>query len=221
LERYVTLLFSPRQDTMVNVVALDLDQKERKGSSDLSKISLENKKDVVPRFMHYIVGQADFLRKINNNKPLNGFDAVLSSTIPIGGGVSSSSALSVASALAYKKSNPNWKPSDADFFKSICEGEWSWSGVRGGIMDQFTSLNAKEGGAFILDCRTSKPHPQYTHVVLPKNIQILIANTNVKHELVGSPYNERRESCERAVKFIQQFLNSADPQEMTEDEKKN
>jgi len=105
------------------------------------------------------------------------------------------------------------------FFRAICEGEWSWSGVRGGIMDQYTSLHAKEGGAFILDCRTSKPEPKFSHVILPKNVQILIANTNVKHELVGSPYNERRESCERAVKFIQTYLSAADPIEITHEEK--
>jgi len=169
--------------------------------------------------MHYIVGQSDSLRKVNKDKALLGFDAVLSSTIPIGGGVSSSSALSVATALAYRQCNPDFKPSDADFFRSICEGEWAWSGVRGGIMDQFTCLNTKEGAAFILDCRTSKLHPQFTSVVLPKNVQILIANTNVKHELVGSPYNERRESCERAVKFIQQYLEQPDTRETTEHEK--
>jgi galactokinase len=82
--------------------------------------------------------------------------------------------------------------------------------VRGGIMDQFTCLNTKEGTAFILDCRTSKKHPQFSDVVLPKQVAILIANTNVKHELVGSPYNERRESCERAVKFIQEYLSHPD-----------
>jgi len=144
---------------------------------------------------------------------------VLSSTIPIGGGVSSSSALSVATALAYRHTNPDFKPSQADFFRSICEGEWAWSGVRGGIMDQYTCLNAKEGTAFILDCRASDLHPKYKSVTLPDNVAILIANTNVKHELVGSPYNERRESCERAVKFIQEYINSPDTRETEKDEK--
>jgi len=180
---------------------------------------LEKKSEIKPRFLHYIVGQADSLRKVNNNKVLRGFDAVLSSTIPIGGGVSSSSALSVATALAYQKANPDFKASKEDFFRSICEGEWSWSGVRGGIMDQYTCLNAKEGAAFILDCRTSDLHPKYTNVVLPPTVAILIANTNVKHELVGSPYNERRESCERAVKFIQQYISSPDTAETTHHEK--
>jgi len=149
-----------------------------------------------------------------------GFDAVVSSTIPIGGGVSSSSALSVASALAFRKANPEFKTTDKEFFDAICNGEWTWSGVRGGIMDQFTSLNAKEGCAFVLDCRTSKIDPEFNHIPLPSNMAMLIANTNVKHELVGSPYNERRSSCERAVKFVQEYLKAPKKSDTTEEEQK-
>jgi len=120
--------------------------------------------------------------------------------------------------MAFKKCS-SFQFSDKDFFDAICEGEWTWSGVRGGIMDQFTSLNAKAGCAFILDCRTSKIHPTYGQVTLPSDLRILIANTNVKHELVGSPYNERRASCERAVKYVQDYLNSPDIEETTPEEK--
>jgi len=217
LERYVSLVFQLRKDTKLRVLALDL-EKDNYGEVDLNDATFEGR-NKIPRFLHYIVGQAAMLRKLNNDKALNGFDAVLSSTIPIGGGVSSSSALSVASSLAFRKSNPDFKPSNKDHFTSICEGEWTWSGVRGGIMDQYTSLNAKEGHAFILDCRTSDLHTKYKHVPLPKNLAMLVANTNVKHELVGSPYNERRSSCERAVEYVQGYLNSPDNEETTEEEK--
>jgi len=69
-------------------------------------------------------------------------------------------------------------------------------------MDQFTSLNAKEGCAFVLDCRTQAIHPKYYHLPLPKDLTLLVANTNVKHDLVGTPYNDRRRECERAASVL-------------------
>lgn len=70
-------------------------------------------------------------------------------------------------------------------------------------MDQYASIHSKEGCAFVLDCRTGSIHPDYHHIPLPSNLAIVIANTNVKHDLVGTPYNDRRASCERAAAAIQ------------------
>jgi galactokinase len=76
-------------------------------------------------------------------------------------------------------------------------------------MDQFTSLYAKSGCAFILDCRTGAIHPDYHHIPLPPNLSLLVANTGVKHDLVGTPYNDRRDACERAVAAIQKKCEQA------------
>lgn len=197
------MMFRPRNDTMVNVLAMDLNET---GTADLRKID----RDQIPRFMHYIVASAEYLKKFNNGQALSGFDAVLTSTIPNGGGVSSSSALSVVSASAFVRSNSHNlnKMSKHEFLMVVCESEWAWSGVRGGIMDQYASINAQAGRAFVLDCRTSDVHPDFDHIPLPSDLSLIIANTNVKHDLVGTPYNDRRAACERAAAAVQKLHSS-------------
>lgn len=196
LGAHMNILLRPRNDSKIRITSLDLDEQ---GEVDLTQ---KIDKTKIPRWMHFMVGPGIELNKYNKG-PLLGFDGVFSSTIPIGGGVSSSSALCVASSLAYRSiNNSTLSLTEKEFLYCICEGEWRWSGVRGGIMDQYTSLNAKAGCAFVLDCRTSAIHPDYHHLKLPSNLTLIIANTNVKHELVNSPYNQRRASCERAAAAI-------------------
>lgn len=202
LNGHMYLLFRPRKDTKVRVYAADLQQM---GEADMKTVDFKKKAEIT-RFLHFIVGPAKQLQQHNKNKqqPLNGFDAVLTSSIPNGGGVSSSSAMCVASTAAFRKSNEaDLKDlTEHQFLMSVCEGEWAWSGVRGGIMDQYASINAKAGHAFILDCRTSNIHPKFGQVKLPSNLVLIVANTNVKHDLVGTPYNDRRAACERAAAAI-------------------
>src|SRR5690606_3801138 len=74
-------------------------------------------------------------------------------------------------------------------------------GVKCGIMDQFASLFGKEGHVIKLDCR------DLTHAYVPLPIgdyMLLLLNTNVKHSLASSAYNQRREKCEQAVAYVQQ-----------------
>lgn len=202
LNAHMYLLFRPRHDTKVNVYAADL---KEMGEADTVTVDF-NKKDEIKRFLHYIVGPAAQLAQhsSNNKHPLCGFDAVLSSSIPNGGGVSSSSALCVASTAAFRKTNEHFLKdlTEQQFLMAVCEGEWAWSGVRGGIMDQYASINAQAGCAFILDCRTSEIHPKFGQIELPNNLVLIVANTNVKHDLVGTPYNDRRAACERAAAAI-------------------
>lgn len=203
LDSHMYLVFRPRDDAVVNVYAIDLDEK---GSANTALVDFKKDKESLPRFLHYIVGPVKFMQKQSScPAPLRGFDAVLTSNIPNGGGVSSSSALCVAAACAYRSVNAEVLSgmSDHDFLMSVCEGEWAWSGVRGGIMDQYASIHSKEGCAFVLDCRKGAIHPDYHHIPLPANLTLLVANTNVKHDLVGTPYNDRRASCERAAAGIQ------------------
>lgn len=197
LDRHMLMVFRPRGDSIVRCYAKDLDEH---GTCDLADVS-DTK--ALPRFLQYVVGSGIFLSKEHNGgKPLNGFDAVITSLIPNGGGVSSSSALCVASAMCFRTANPALVVTPEEFLLAICQSEWFYSGVRGGIMDQYSSLNAKEGCAFVLDCRTQAMHPDFTNIPFPKGVTILIANTNVKHDLVGTPYNDRRASCEEAAAAI-------------------
>lgn len=203
LDRHMYLFFRPRKDTKVRVIAVDLNGET--GEADTRDINVSRDKKILPRFLHYIMGPSQFLKEHMHGKPLLGFDGVLTSTIPNGGGVSSSSALCVAAASAFRSVNEHSLSglSKIDFLMSICEGEWLWSGVRGGIMDQFASVNAKKGHMFVLDCRKGEVHSQYGHIPIPENLCLIVANTNVKHDLVGTPYNDRRRSCEQAALAVQ------------------
>ncbi len=126
------------------------------------------------------------------------FDAVVDSTVPLGGGLSSSAALEVATAtlieqLTGKSVSPVRKA-------LLCQiAEHRGAGMPCGIMDQFSSVLCEEGHLMLLDCRS-----QETKMVPMTNpgIEVLIINSNVKHELTGGEYAERRQQCEAAAKVL-------------------
>jgi galactokinase len=69
-------------------------------------------------------------------------------------------------------------------------------------MDQFVSLNGQEGHALLLDCRSLEFEP----VPIPKNVELVICNTMVKHSLASGEYNRRRADCEKAVRLLSSAL---------------
>ena len=127
-----------------------------------------------------------------------GFDAVIHSTVPFGGGLSSSAALEVATAtllevITGKKLDPVEKA-------LLCQkAEHEYAGMPCGIMDQIISVMGRENHLLLLDCRSRRTEQ------VPLNdpsIAVLIVNTNVKHELTGSEYPARRKQCETAAKIL-------------------
>ena len=77
--------------------------------------------------------------------------------------------------------------------------EHKYLGVNCGIMDQFASVHGKAGNLMRLDCRSG----EFEYFPFnPKGYKLVLINSCVKHELVGSPYNERRLSCERVAAAI-------------------
>ncbi len=126
------------------------------------------------------------------------FDAVIDSTVPVGGGLSSSAALEVATAtlleqLAGKTLDPKVKA-------LLCQqAEHRGAGVPCGIMDQFSSVLCEAQHLMLLDCRS-----QETRMVpmSDPSVTVLIINSNVKHELTGGEYAERRAQCEAATKVL-------------------
>ncbi|MCE9592099.1 MAG: galactokinase [Planctomycetes bacterium] len=125
-----------------------------------------------------------------------GFDAVIDSTVPLGGGLSSSASLEVAAAtLMEAMTGKTLPPMDK---ARLCQAaEHNYAGVPCGIMDQAIAVLAQPEHAMLLDCRSFAPRMV---PLADPNVSVLIANTNVKHELTGGEYAQRRAECESAAR---------------------
>lgn len=124
-----------------------------------------------------------------------GFDAVIHSTVPLGGGLSSSAALEVSTATLLEASTGR-KLDPVDKALLCQKAEHEYAGMPCGIMDQFISVMGKKDHLLLLDCRTRK-----TELVpmSDPSVGLLVTNTNVKHELTGGEYAKRRAQCEQAA----------------------
>ena len=133
---------------------------------------------------------------------LRPIEGVVQGDVPQGAGLSSSAALEVAVARAFCAAAGC--RIDGPALALACQrAEHEFAGVRCGIMDQFVSVQAREGHALLLDCRSL----EHEHVPLDTTaLRVVVCNTKVKHELGSSAYNERRASCERAVRLLAERL---------------
>jgi galactokinase len=129
---------------------------------------------------------------------IQGFDALIHSTVPLGGGLSSSAALEVATATLLETiTGQTLDPVDKAL---LCQqAEHQYAGVPCGIMDQFVSVMGRKDHLLLLDCRSRK-----TELVPMRDpsVSLLIVNTNVKHELGSGQYAKRRAQCEAAAKIL-------------------
>ena len=129
---------------------------------------------------------------------LAGLDVLLHSTVPLGGGLSSSAALEVATASLLEAATG--RKLDPVEKALLCQqAEHDFAGMPCGIMDQFISVMGRTDHLLLLDCRSRK-----TELVPMEDpaVSLLIINTNVKHELTGGGYAERRRQCELAAKIL-------------------
>ncbi|KFO78486.1 Galactokinase, partial [Cuculus canorus] len=144
-----------------------------------------------PRWANYIKGVIQHYR----GGPVPGFSAVIASDLPLGGGLSSSAALEVATYTFLQQLCPD----DGDLVAKAlaCQkAEHTFAGVPCGIMDQFISVMGKEGHALLIDCRSLETVPI---PLADANLAVLITNSNVRHMLTGSEYPMRRRQCEEAA----------------------
>ena len=133
----------------------------------------------------------------NGGKPA-GFDALVNSTVPLGGGLSSSAALEVSTATLLEAITG--KKLGLVEKALLCQkAEHDYAGMPCGIMDQFISVMGKENHLLLLDCRSRE-----TELVPMQDtgVSLLVTNTNVKHELTGGEYAKRRAQCEKAASVI-------------------
>ena len=127
---------------------------------------------------------------------VKGFDAVFAGNVPLGAGLSSSAALESCFAFAMNDMFNDNKIDKFELAKIGQSTEHNYCGVNCGIMDQFASVFGKKDHLMRLDCR-SLEYKYYPFDA--KGYKLVLLDSRVKHELVDSPYNKRRESCERVA----------------------
>ena len=128
-----------------------------------------------------------------------GFEILMVSNIPAGGGISSSSALECAFAYAVSETF-GFKISRIEIAKLGQMSEHEFMNVNCGIMDQFIISMGKKNTAIKLDCATL----DYEYAPLELgDYRFVVMNTNKQRKLADSKYNERRSECETALKILQ------------------
>ncbi len=189
LDRVTTIVARPRNDGRIRMFSVLQEQ--------MAEFAIDSvvTKDP-PKWSFYARGAAEALR-LRGLAP-RGMDALVSSDVPLGSGLSSSAAFEVATALALL--TVNGKTLDGVELAKACQwAEHHYAGMPCGIMDQFISVMGQAGHALLLDCRdlSRRQVP-----IRDENLRILVANTNVKHELVQGEYQARRNQCQRAVDSV-------------------
>jgi galactokinase len=142
---------------------------------------------VEPGWARYVAGVVAEVR------PTTGFRGTVTTTLPIGGGLSSSAALEVAVALAL-----GFDGTPLDLAQACQRAEQRASGVPSGIMDQLASAAGVEGHALLIDCGSLELRP----VVVPEDVEIVVIDSGESRTLVGSPYAERRAQAEAATAIV-------------------
>ncbi|MBS4065553.1 MAG: galactokinase [Chitinophagaceae bacterium] len=191
IDKAAYVAMSLRDDGEIHLIAHDLQETFSTSITDLRPVG-----DV--SWPNYILGSAaQFLKR---NVPLRGFNAVLSSDVPMGAGLSSSAAVECATVFALNELLGT-QLDRITMVQMAQEAEHEFAGVMCGIMDQFASMMGKKDHVIRLDCRTLEY--EYKPFKL-EEYKILLLNTNVKHSLASSEYNTRRKECTQAVKWIQE-----------------
>ena len=145
----------------------------------------------------YIYGIALEMRK--RGADVKGFNIAFAGDVPLGAGMSSSAAMESCFAFGLNDLFGDNKVSQWDMVLAGQATEHNYCGVNCGIMDQFASVFGKSGCLMRLDCR-SREFEYFPFK--PDGYRLVLLDSVVKHQLAGSPYNDRRNSCENVVKHI-------------------
>jgi len=182
IDRDVLVGFRARADGRVCVRSLDLD----------ASVELPTTAAVAP-WARVVAVTLDVLAA-RTGRAIAGFDAAVTSTVPIGAGLSSSAAFEVALLLVAATIAGVTLP-PLDLALAAQEIEQRASGVPCGVMDQVASVSGRRDHALLLDCRSLTVTP----VAIPAHLGVLVVHSGVERRLVGSAYAERRAACEAAA----------------------
>lgn len=188
IDKIICFAFEKNNSNQSRIIAIDL--------NDEFAIDLEDPIEVTDNvWTNYIRGVVNQL-KIKGFE-LEGFNCVFSSNIPVGSGLSSSAALECGFLFGLNELfNLKIKPIDIALIGQSAE---HWVGINCGIMDQFSSVMGVENKVIKIDCRTLEY--EY-HNANFNDYSLILFDSNVKHSLMTSAYNERREQCDEGIRII-------------------
>jgi galactokinase len=188
LDKSMVLALAVRPDDRCTFMSLDLGQRHEATLSTLTKSFLG--------WPNFLLGCLSELKK--GGYHIRGVDCVFSGNVPIGRGVSSSAALTTAMMLAMNEAFLLGIDRIA-LAKLAQQVEHNFIGVKCGIMDQFVALLGREKTVIRLDCRNLS----FRYVPFVRDdIRVVLCDTQVRRQLVGSEYNTRRSQCETGVSIL-------------------
>ena len=171
-----------------NVRAYSIDLK------DYVEFSLDDEKGPSATHFRFIFGVCREMMKLG--VPVEGFNTAFAGDVPLGAGMSSSAALESTYAFALNDMFGDNKIDKFTLSKVVQATEHKYIGFNCGIMDQFASVFGQKGSLMRLDCRSL----EYKYFPFnPEGYKLVLLNSQVKHELASSAYNDRRKSCENVV----------------------
>lgn len=190
IDKFAYVAVQKRSDNRIVLLAADLNER--------IEVTLEKLQPGKQSWANYILGVTQ--QFLLNRYPLGGYNLAISSNIPVGAGLSSSAALSCATAYALNELF-ECGAERLTLAKFAQAAEHTFAGVQCGIMDQFASLFGRENHVIRLDCRSM----EYEYVPLQLNdYELVLVDSGVKHALASSAYNQRRQECEEGVRIISQ-----------------
>lgn len=189
IDKAIMAVVRPNGTDKVRVFSVDIDE--------YAEFGLREEDAPSQSWARYIFGICREIEKRGGK--VEGFDAVFAGNVPLGAGLSSSAALESCFAFAL---NDLFNSNSIDKFELARIGqstEHNYCGVNCGIMDQFASVFGRKGNLIRLDCRSM----DYEYFPFnPEGYRLVLVDSRVKHELKDSPYNRRRESCERVARKL-------------------
>ena len=176
------------------VVAADLDVE---CEVDLSEIQSPRRPGTPDAFLNYVTGPLEQIRKAGISLPR--MELMITSSVPMGGGLSSSAALEVAVLLAVRTLLER-KISPLELALEAQRAEHEQAGTPCGIMDMYVSAAARSGHACMIDCMTN----ELRQVRMPPGDEavVMVTDTRTRHELNDGAYATRREQCEEAARML-------------------
>lgn len=205
IDRYVTIVYAQGEAAPAGGLrgySVDFDEELSAPFGELSPRTERAASITAPSWFDYVAGVAWVL--LRNDATLHGLDFVVSGDVPIGAGLSSSAALELAVARALSDvAGMQWDGRQAALVGQRVENDYI--GVNSGIMDQMASALSKAGSAMLLDCRDLS----FKTVPVPESLRVVVMDTGTRRSLAGSAYNDRRASCERALRGVRAVVPDA------------